>query len=106
MKTIEDQVASQDSGAMQLRHKEMKDFARQKALDGITEEITVHLIRAASFRVDSSADWEDDKLIATAIVSEAFREVKKERRAAQREASRAIGEGRDSPTLIIAEQIN
>ena len=106
MKTIEDQVASQDSGAMQLRHKEMQDFARQKALDGITEENTVHLIRAASYRVDSSADWEDDKLIATAIVSEAFREVKKERRAAQREASLAIGEGRDSPTLLIAEQIN
>lgn len=106
MKTIEDQVASQDSGAMQLRHKEMQDFARQKALDGITEENTVHLIRAASYRVDSSADWEDDKLMATAIVSEAFREVKKERRADQREASRAIGEGRDSPTLLIAEQIN
>ena len=84
----------------------MQVFARQEAIDGRTEADTAHLLRAASFRVDSSADWEDDKLMATAIVSEAVREVKKERRAAQREASRAIGEGRDSPTLLIAEQIN
>ena len=46
MKTIEDQVAPQDSGAMQLRHKEMQDFARQKAFEGCCGRMNIdHLCR-------------------------------------------------------------
>ena len=90
-----------------MNRDEMMQFARQNALNGTTETNTLSLIRAASFiTADGRTDWEDKEPMAKAIVDKAFSEVKKKRRADQQEASRAIGEGRDSPTLLVAELID
>ena len=95
------------SGGGIMTHTEMEEFARQSALGGDTEANTLLLIRAKSIGVaGSSIDWDEEESTAKAIVGKAFNEIRKERRIAQKEASRAIGEGRDSPVLLIAEQIN
>jgi hypothetical protein len=69
------------------------------------ESQLLDLFRGVYVRQGKSDQWPQDEIKIKSIIEDETRRSKNQRRQEQREASRAIGDGRDSRTVLAAERV-
>ena len=94
-------ISNSDSNGLDA----IRGHAAKHAAAGTPSDQITGLIRAVYIEQRKLDEWESDELKIKVVVEEEIQNHKRQRRQEQRDAARAIGEGKDADTLLVAEKL-
>lgn len=83
----------------------IRRIAADHAALGTSAEHIADMVRAAYFRLGRIDSWQQDEPQIKGVIEEELQAFKRKRRQEQRDAARAIGEGKDADTVLLAEKL-
>ena len=83
----------------------IREHAAGHASAGTSTDQISGLIRALYFKQGTIEDWARDEPQIKVVIGEEIHAHKRRRRQEQRDAARAIGEGKDTDAILVAEKV-